>query len=313
MVRSIASLFTLWLFQAGAASSPHSKAIFNTEDNVGVIGGLRNSIRFLTHFFVGGNSEPPPPPEPTTLKVFAAGFGRTGTASLALALTRLGYKPLHGPDVFSMVNELEQVHSGRMTARDLLNMVADQGFNATGLDVLNCFWREALQLPDVKLILTVHDSAEQWAESYQGSVGPHFSALQSRPFSFLKVFQQFTPHLQRMVEDITDGKIENHPWDTKALVDGYSKHVQEVLTTVPEDRLLMYNVKEGWAPLCRFLEVAQCPEIPFPSSNDKRAMQVVTFFFVTANWIWPVVPLLALLVCWGCLKLVGARPKAKIS
>ena len=34
------------------------------------------------------------------------------------------------------------------------------------------------------------------------------------------------------------------------------------------EKLLIYNVKEGWAPLCKFLEVP-IPKEPMPRSNDK--------------------------------------------
>ena len=47
----------------------------------------------------------------------------------------------------------------------------------------------------------------------------------------------------------------------------YNEWNAEVKAEVPKDRLLVFNVKEGWAPLCRFLGVAE-PSIPFPHIND---------------------------------------------
>jgi hypothetical protein len=46
----------------------------------------------------------------------------------------------------------------------------------------------------------------------------------------------------------------------------YLRHVEEVKATVPEQRLLIYRVTEGWEPLCRFLGTP-VPNIPFPHAN----------------------------------------------
>ena len=49
----------------------------------------------------------------------------------------------------------------------------------------------------------------------------------------------------------------------------YEKWVAEVKATVPADRLLVFNVKQGWRPLCQFLVVPE-PEHPFPHVNDSN-------------------------------------------
>ena len=48
----------------------------------------------------------------------------------------------------------------------------------------------------------------------------------------------------------------------------------EVKATVPSDRLLEFNVKEGWAPLCKFLGIDEVPEEPFPRLNDTEMINV---------------------------------------
>ena len=37
-------------------------------------------------------------------------------------------------------------------------------------------------------------------------------------------------------------------------------------------QFLEYDVKEGWGPLCRFLEV-EVPEVEFPSKNAREAFE----------------------------------------
>ena len=49
----------------------------------------------------------------------------------------------------------------------------------------------------------------------------------------------------------------------------------EVKGFVPPDRLLVFDVKEGWPPLCAFLK-KPVPNTPFPNVND-AAMMLLTF------------------------------------
>ena len=47
----------------------------------------------------------------------------------------------------------------------------------------------------------------------------------------------------------------------------YQEWIEDVKNTVPEDRLLIYNIKDGWKPLCDFLNVP-IPDSPFPFLED---------------------------------------------
>jgi hypothetical protein len=44
-------------------------------------------------------------------------------------------------------------------------------------------------------------------------------------------------------------------------------HIEAVKTHVPVDQLLIFEVKEGWQPLCQFLG-CQVPDAEFPNLND---------------------------------------------
>jgi len=46
---------------------------------------------------------------------------------------------------------------------------------------------------------------------------------------------------------------------------------EAVVSTVPAERLLVWQVKQGWGPLCQFLGVP-VPEEPFPNVNDTPSM-----------------------------------------
>ena len=44
----------------------------------------------------------------------------------------------------------------------------------------------------------------------------------------------------------------------------HGAHNEDVRSNVPSEKLLVFNVKTGWKPLCEFLEVP-IPEEPFPN------------------------------------------------
>jgi hypothetical protein len=45
-------------------------------------------------------------------------------------------------------------------------------------------------------------------------------------------------------------------------------HQSAVQAAIPADRLLVYQVKDGWGPLCAFLGVP-VPAVAFPRTNDR--------------------------------------------
>jgi hypothetical protein len=55
--------------------------------------------------------------------------------------------------------------------------------------------------------------------------------------------------------------------DRVHVTDVFEKHNAEVMSTVPKDRLLVFEAKQGWSPLCRFLEV-DLPDKDYPRVNS---------------------------------------------
>ena len=52
----------------------------------------------------------------------------------------------------------------------------------------------------------------------------------------------------------------------------HSLHNARMEALVPQEKLLVYEIKEGWEPHCEFLDVP-VPEIPFPRANDAEHMR----------------------------------------
>jgi len=228
------------------------------------------------------------PSTTTNIQVFVAGFGRTGTSSLTLALEMLGYRPLHDGDISHVAADVNALYENKITTDQLFSKIASQGYNVTGLDVLNHFWRWAVDKDEVKVILTVRDTPEAWVDSFL-SMADHYNYMTVPPLSFLQgITRRFLDDL--FLHEPTGGKPTQ--WrDPIVLKEGYLKRQREVIAEVPSDRLLVFNVKEGWTPLCKFLN-KPIPPSSFPRVNDRAFMEGVGTVLWLLTWIWPLLALL---------------------
>src|SRR5262245_56304857 len=103
-----------------------------------------------------------------TLQVIGAGWGRTGTYSLKLALERLGYRTHHMHEVFLHPEQSQQFLAAARGEPDWEAIYHD--YDAT-LDWPGAaFWRElTVTYPDAKVILSTRP-AHQWYESYDATI-----------------------------------------------------------------------------------------------------------------------------------------------
>ena len=66
----------------------------------------------------------------------------------------------------------------------------------------------------------------------------------------------------------------------------YNEWIECVKKHVPKDKLLVFNVKEGWDPLCKFLEIDDIPDGSFPRSNEsKELVKVVKTMQLVGNLV----------------------------
>jgi hypothetical protein len=70
---------------------------------------------------------------------------------------------------------------------------------------------------------------------------------------------------EAVVAQVFDGRMSDRAHATGV----FKRHIAEVQAEVPADRLLTYDLRDGWEPLCEFLEV-DMPAIPFPKTNSSR-------------------------------------------
>jgi len=189
------------------------------------------------------------------LSVIGAGFGRTGTSSLKVALEQLGIgRCYHMIEVFpnpAAPAFWERVADGEPFRWEEIF----EGFSATVDWPAGAYYRELMDYyPEAKVILTERDP-EKWYRSCQDTIlsPSHFEELKGTPFEGM---------IRKIVFATFQGNIHDHDH----LIDIYTRHNAEVRRVVPAERLLVYRVSEGWAPLCEFLDLP-IPDAPFPHVN----------------------------------------------
>jgi len=74
----------------------------------------------------------------------------------------------------------------------------------------------------------------------------------------------------------------------------YEAHLEDVRRSVPVERLLVFNVNEGWAPLCAFLGKPVPENVPFPHLNDRAFFRWVILALRLATWLVPALVVVAL-------------------
>lgn len=194
------------------------------------------------------------------LEVIGAGFGRTATASLKLALETIGFGPCY---------HMSEVLANRGHI-DLWNDVADgkpdwdtiyKDYRSAVDFPVSVYWRELAEFyPDAMIVLSWRDP-ERWYESTQETI------LSRQMWEFIGA----TPW-GVMVDKIVGGLFEGKIHDRETLLRVYNAHVEAVKAAFGPDRLLVFEAKQGWAPLCAFLG-APVPEAPFPRVNSREELK----------------------------------------
>jgi hypothetical protein len=181
--------------------------------------------------------------------------------SLKLALEELGFGPCHHMD--------EVLHNGE-TQIPLWNdaYAGRPDFEAIYRNYRSAvdwptaaFWRElAEQYPEAKILLSTR-SAESWCESISGTI-----------MTILLAPETWPEHARPWLEMVTDVVIERSLGGKTGkddMIAAFNAHEAEVKATIPADRLLVFDVRQGWEPLCRFLD-RPVPSTPFPRTNSKE-------------------------------------------
>lgn len=191
------------------------------------------------------------------LEVIAAGLGRNATFSMKFALERLGFGPCHHmSEVFA--NGRRQVPLWIEVGRGKPDWDAIfEGFRSCSDYPSANYWRElADRYPEAKVVLTARDP-DSWFESVSETIfAPRMlDSLKGAPLETM---------LNLVIFDHFEGNIKDRAY----MIDWYVRRNQEVVDSLPRDRLLQFHPKMGWQPLCDFLGV-DVPDVPFPRVNSR--------------------------------------------
>lgn len=169
-------------------------------------------------------------------KIFGIGLPRTGTASLCEALRILGYSVRHYPKYIS-----------RAANYDAL----------VDTPICNCFEQLDEEYPGSKFILTTR-SLESWLKSCKNA-SARFRWHNLRPDG------RCGPEVYKSHMDLFGCT----NYDETKFTDGYFKHADRVSKYFGSRSYLVYEVADGWTPLCDFLE-KPVPGEEFPHRNKSK-------------------------------------------
>lgn len=214
-----------------------------------------------------------------TLQVIGVGYGRTGTMSTYTALKELGLPCYHMIEVIQNKANASHLDFWRKVAnapegtqQDWESILAN--YTAAVDNPTNCVWRELMvAYPDAKVLLTLHPrGAEAW---YESTIDTIYFTENVWQFKVLKLFTPFGRKFGDMSRKLIWERSLRGSMDNKAeAIAQYNAHIADVKASVPQDKLLVFTVTQGWGPLCKFLGL-KVPDTPFPNVNDRAAVKKI--------------------------------------
>jgi Sulfotransferase domain len=210
------------------------------------------------------------------MKLIGAGLPRTATTTQMIALEMLGLPCYHMRDM--MTDTAKSVPQWRRALEgdgpwDELFEGKESIVDWPG----SYHWRELMDVyPDAKVLLSVR-SAESWVESMHNTIAAIWfgdslmhHVVQAR-YKIDPVFASWLDVLHDMWVK-ADIMVKSGA-DRDEMAAGMERWNQEVIDTVPSDRLLVWNPKDGWEPLCELLDLP-VPSEPLPNVNDTENFQM---------------------------------------
>jgi hypothetical protein len=206
------------------------------------------------------------------MKVIGAGLPRTATLTQKIALETLGFGPCY--HMFTLaanrdhMSEWIAAYEGNPDWHAIFD-----GFSSV-VDYPAAFYYRKLAeaYPDAKVLLSVRDG-HAWARSirdtiwgitYGDTVGRHLAAA----------VELIDPEIRRNTRMLRGmyaraGLFGPTPevFDEDLVAARMDRHIEEVRASIPADRLLEWSPKDGWEPLCAFLDVP-VPEAALPHVNS---------------------------------------------
>lgn len=167
------------------------------------------------------------------------------------------------------------------------------GYDAAVDFPTSLYWKDLMEFyPNAKVVLGVRTNAQQWVKSFrtlEGAarrlqlfdhiVGPLIRVL---TLGFVRL-PDFPGTVTMLHSNFFYGSPTHRtslpvaPKDDSEVEARYNRHNAEVRACVPPERLLLFDPKDGWEPLCAFLG-KPVPNVPFPHSNSGNSTLFALFW-----------------------------------
>ncbi len=244
----------------------------------------------------------------TEIKIVGLGLGRTGTTSVVMALEMLGYTVVHDDEQPEITDLFDAWEEDEIDIDDFHEILGLRGYNAT-FKTANYKWVSRQE--DVKAILTVRDNPDKYVDSWLVAA-PFLDIVKQRPFIWMETVDILLPSFEAEYRmETTGGDPENY-LNREVLRQTYVDYVEKVTNSIPSDRLLTFNVKEGWGPLCEFLGEPIPEGIPFPHVHTRAKLEGEMYFLRLITWIWPfaiIVPMILLRMLCILMQAIVSAPE----
>ena len=191
------------------------------------------------------------------LEVIGPGFGRTGTTSLKAALNELGLGPCyHMMEVYENDGHIELWAAAINGAPLAVDTIFDHYRSVADWPACS-FWKELKAAnPAAKIVLT-RRNPDAWFESMTNTI---LQALRTE--SDDEQLNRWRVSTRKLIFEQTFGD----RFDRDHMVSVMRAHEDDVVASCRPDELLVFDVADGWGPLCAFLDVP-VPVTPFPRAN----------------------------------------------
>jgi hypothetical protein len=206
------------------------------------------------------------------MKVIGAGLPRTGTLSQKVALEMLGFGPCyHMVNVLTNLPLSDQWEAAMDGDPDWAGIFGEHQATVDWPGAF--FYRELADVyPEAKVVLSVRDP-EAWEKSMRETIWAtiYGSSAQAHISKARELVDPDWQHYIRLMSRMwaAQGIFTGPELRPGQLGEAIARYQEQVQRNIPEDRLLVWSVQEGWEPLCEFLGV-DVPDAQFPRLNDSK-------------------------------------------
>jgi hypothetical protein len=223
-------------------------------------------------------------------------MGRTGTSSLKRALEQLGFGPCHHME--EVVKHPAEVPTWEAAARgEPVDWVRFMERYRSSVDFPSALYHRELMaaFPDAKVILSLRDP-ESWYESMRQTIVPVMTRF---PIRIVVPLLPYVSGPLRVMRPTWLHRELFERFDRERAKQMFVEWNEAVQRSIPKERLLVFEAKDGWTPLCEFLGVP-VPDGPYPRVNDTAQFRRRNTIALIVSWILLLMPLvLAIaLVMW---------------